>query len=239
MNALKNKLGLALIALLGLNNLTAQEATENRISKTSGGFGYFGFTGKRVNIGELNSFLASQDYGKVKPEQLTWGGGGNFAIRNVLVGGEGAGFFTSQTSNNYNTLTFTGGYGYFNTGYILCCKKRYTLYALAGIGGGGYSMIINNKNMNTSFHDQVNSPSGAVTIESGGLLFNAQLCYQYFFCGKNTEGFFAGLKAGYHYSPSNWKMSVNNIQLSEAPGINMNGAFVTLILGGGSLIKNK
>jgi len=229
------KLGIALTALAITTNIFSQENAARKSVKLNGGFGHGSFTIQQININGLNNLLTAQGYGKINPYQMSWGGGGNFAIKNFLIGGEGAGFVGSRVSNNSNSIDFTGGYGHFNFGYIIYSGKRSVLYPMLGIGGGGFSILVNQKNQNNNFEDQINSPAGGVIMDAGGLLLNAQIAYQYFICGHEKEGFFIGLKTGYRYSPGQWKMSVNGNELNNAPRINMNGFYATIILGGGSL----
>ncbi len=228
------------VALLIVTTLSAfaQEEKVTTSKKISGGFGHFNFSAQSINIGGLNNLLAASDYGKINPYQASWGGGGNFVIRNFVIGGEGSGYFNSKTSNNFNAIDLNGGYGFFNMGYVVHSGKRSVLYPILGIGTGGYNITVHQKDQNKNIIEQLNTPSGNTTITAGGLLLNAQLAWQYFFYGHQKQGFFVGLKAGYRYSPNSWKLKVNGNGLNDSPNINMNGFNVTLIIGGGSLTKN-
>jgi hypothetical protein len=223
--------------ILSAQTISAQEKVEIKKQRTNGGFGHFSFTGQNIDFGSLNNTISNNGYGKFDATQGTWGGGGCFVINNFILGGEGAGLFASSVSNPSNSIEMSGGYGTFNFGYMLHHAKRSALYSTLGAGVGGFNFIVNQKGGNTDFNQQINTPSGAVTMNAGGALFNAQIAYQYFFCGKQTTGFFVGMKAGYRYSPSAWKLNVNGNNLDGGPTVNMNGAFVTVILGGGFLGK--
>jgi hypothetical protein len=232
------KTGISLAACISFVMATAQE--EKRVNKNLyGGFGHFTFIGQSVNINGLNTLLSEKNYGNINPNQVSWGGGGNFVIKNFVIGGEGAGFFSSNSSNTSNSLNFSGGSGLFNLGYAFAVGKHSLIYPLVGIGGGGYSIVFSQKNTSTDFNNQISVPNGQVNMQSGGILLNAQLAYQRFFCGPEREGFLIGIKAGYHYSPGPWKFTVNRNSVTNAPGINMNGPYVSIILGGGSVFGNK
>jgi len=223
---------------LAINSFSQEEISKKR-EKISGGFGNFNFTAQSINIGGLNNMLSGSGYGQINPLQFSWGGGGNFVIKNFMIGGEGAGFFGASTSNANNSINFTGGYGQFNVGYMISTGKHSVLYPMIGAGGAGFSFLINQKNTKNSFYDQINSPTGSLAMDAGGLILNAHLAYQYFFCGHATQGFFAGFKAGYTYSPNSWKLNIGRNELNDSPLINMNGFYATVIFGGGNLIKSK
>jgi hypothetical protein len=232
------KTGMLLPALFAVFMTTGQ-TLEKKPQSLSGGFGHFSFTEQTLNISSLNSLLKAGNYSQINPNQFAWGGGGNFVIRNFLLGGEGAGFMNSKTSNSVNSLSFTGGYGMFNFGYIAHSGKRSILYPAIGAGGGGFTMIISQKaNGNADFKDQLDTPAGSSQMQAGGLILQAQLAWQYTFWGQEKTGFFIGVKGGYRYCPNTWKLNVNGSALSNSPGINMSGAYITLIIGGGGLTLN-
>jgi hypothetical protein len=124
----------------------------------------------------------------------------------------------------------------FNLGYIVHQGKRSILYPMLGAGGGDFTMLISQKmNSNADFKGQLNTPAGSSQMQAGGLMLQAQLAWQYTFYGEGKSGFFVGVKGGYRYCPNTWKLNVNGSALSNSPGINMNGAYITLIIGGGGL----
>ena len=93
------------------------------------------------------------------------------------------------------------------------------------------------KDPQTDFSQQLNSPSTSINAETGGLILNLHLSYHYFFKRTETTTFFIGLKGGYRYSPGNWKITMNDNTIDGSPGINMNGFFMTVILGGGGTLR--
>jgi hypothetical protein len=201
----------------------------------TGGFGHGSFTARFIDFGALNAALSAQNYATLNPVQFAAGGGGNFVVRDFMFGGEGATIISSAVSNASNSVTFTGGYGQLNLGYILYKSQRSIFYPMLGIGGGGYSLLVRQKNPGGSFDNQIQAPSGGSQLDAGGFLLNVQLAFQRFFCGRNKEGFMLGIKAGYYYSPSAWTMRMSGEELHDAPRLNMNGPYVTLFIGGGSL----
>jgi hypothetical protein len=238
----KTTLNLKMLVLLILPVFTTQaqeQSAKTKRADLSGGFGHFTFSAQQLNMSNLNGTLNSLGYSSLNSNYLSFGGGGGFVINNFFIGGEGGSLSTGNTSNQNSTLSFKAGCGYFNFGYMLCATKRSVFYPVVGLGGGGYTMDVNLKNVNSNFQDQLNTPNGGASLRGGGFMINSQLCYQYFFAGQDKQGFFLGLKAGYRYCPTNWNMSVNGSLVSHAPTVNMNGAYVSIILGGGSLTYNK
>jgi hypothetical protein len=230
---------LAIFTSLAFTTQAQEQAVKNKRETLSGGFGHFTFSGQQLNLNNLNGMLNTLGFNSLSNNYLSFGGGGGFVFNNFFIGGEGGSLATSNTSNLNSTLSFKAGCGYFNFGYIVHSTKRSVLYPIVGVGGGGYTMNVNSKNVNSNFQDQLNTPNGGATLQGGGLMINSQLCYQYFFVGHEKEGLFLGLKAGYRYCPTTWKMSVNGSHVNNAPGLNMNGAYVSIILGGGSLTNCK
>jgi hypothetical protein len=217
-------------------SLAAAQTPEKKHEKISGGFGYFSFTEQTLNISALNGYLKQGGYSQINPTQFSWGGGGYFAISNFLIGGEGEGFLNSKVSSNLNSVNFTGGYGMFNLGYIVYSGKRSILYPTLGAGGAGFTMLIAQKAAsNADFKDQLNTPMGSSQMQAGGLILQAQLAWQYTFCGEGKSGLMIGMKGGYRYCPNTWKLNINGSALNSSPGINMSGAYITLIIGGGGL----
>jgi hypothetical protein len=238
------KTGLTLKMLIILMSLAYTTRAQEQTAKTkrqilNGGFGHFTFSGQQLNLNNLNGMLNTLGYSNLSNNYASFGGGGGFVINNFFIGGEGGSLATSNSSNQNSTLSFKAGCGYFNFGYMLHSTKRSVFYPIVGIGGGGYTMDVKLKNVNPNFQDQLNTPNSGASLQGGGLMINSQLCYQYFFAGHEKEGFFLGIKAGYRYCPTTWKMTVNSAQVSNAPGLNMNGVYVSIILGGGSLIHCK
>jgi hypothetical protein len=217
--------------------LLSQTETTNKCLKRSGGIGHLNFSAEQLNIGSLNSALSANNYGTLNPYTSSFGGGGLFSVNNMLFGGGGAWLMNTSTANSFNSVNLKGGYGCFNIGYLFSAGKRSLFYPTLGIGGGGYTIFVGQKNASSAdFEQQLNTPNGMISIEAGGWMTTFQLNYQYFF-SRSTEGFFIGLSAGYKYSPYAWSSAMNNSKLSNAPEINMNGFFVRLCLGGGSILE--
>ncbi len=236
LNFRKAAIILALSALFSANKLYSQEEqTSNK--KFNGGFGYCSLSGEQQNLDALNRAFEDNGYGKINPLGASIGGGGAFVLKNMVIGGGGAWLANSHENHAGASVSMKGGYGYFSFGYLVHSGKQHVLYPSLGIGGGGYGFSITKGNPPTDFTQQLNSPAGTITTEAGGWMTNFQVNYFYFLGKHNKQGFFVGLKAGYKYSPTSWKISLNNTVLEHSPNLNMNGFFCSLVFGGGNITK--
>jgi hypothetical protein len=227
---------LFIICLFTATFFSAQEQKAKcKHEKLWGGIGHISFSGEQLNLSDLNKSLEGSSYPSIPLNSTSFGGGGVFILNNVVVGGGGAWLMNQKTQNPLSSVNLKGGYGYFSLGYVVYSNKRSLLYPTLGIGGGGYTIMVDQKNSPKDFSQQLNSPNGMVALDAGGWMANFQLSYHYFFTGKDKEGFFIGLKAGYKYSPYNWTTSINDNRLNNSPKINMNGFYATLVLGGGNI----
>lgn len=231
----KNHLLAGLLLLSCLSE--AQETTPATTGPLYGGFGYYAVSAEQIQVNDLNRSLAANGYGQFPAQVASMGGGGGFMIRNFFIGGGGAWLMGADRSVNGNRSSLRGGYGLFHLGYALHAGKHQVLYPCLGIGGGGFDLGFTRYNFSSDFNEQVGAPIGTTTIRAGGLMLSAQVAWQYFFCRDAMQGFCVGVKAGYKYAPSAWNFSVNETALSNAPDVNMNGVFLTLFIGGGSLTR--
>ena len=218
--------------------INAQSSEKNSNPKYSGGFGYFSFAGEQLNFDGLNKTMSANGYSKINNKSGSFGGGGYFMFNNFMIGGSGASLMNTQTSSSSNSLSLKGGYGFCNIGYMVYSGKRSLLYPAIGVGGGGYDIALSKNNFQGDFTQQLNAPTGMLTAKAGGWMLNAQLTYQHFLSKSVSGGWFIGLKAGYRFAPTDWNITVNNNTLNNSPKINMNGAYISILLGGGGLSSN-
>jgi hypothetical protein len=225
------------LLLLILFSTMATAQTEVKSNKSCGGFGYFSFSGEQLHLTDLNHSLTANGYSSFNTIGTSYGGGGYFVINNFMIGGGGSWLADSRRKNPGSSQHLKGGYGCFSIGYLIYSGKRSLFYPTIGLGGGGYDMIVSKNSSSPDFTQQLNTPSGTLSANAGGWMSNIQLNYQCFFSKAGTEGFFIGLRAGYKYSPYDWSVGIDNNKLNNAPGINMNGFYASIILGGGSVFK--
>jgi hypothetical protein len=237
-----NTIGKLLLAVLLFSLKPSAAQTESAIPKNKalyGGIGHLTFSEEQLNLKGLNKTLTQNGYGTLNNYSQSFGGGGSFVIKNIVLGGGGAWLKNIGTQNSINSVSLKGGYGYFSMGYIAFGGRQSLLFPQLGIGGGGYTMQIQNKRTSIDFSQQLNSPAGVTIIETGGWMANLELTYLYFLNRNAKEGFCFGIKAGYKYAPNNWTAKDNGVALANSPKINMNGFFVSVLFGGGSVSTNQ
>jgi hypothetical protein len=239
LNTTKLALASFLFLVCNMHPLVAQEKTEPNSQACGpqycGGFGYFTFSSEMINTSELNHSLEQSGYAAFGPSMPSWGGGGMFVIHNFMIGGQGAGYFGQQRSSDISTADLRGGYGQASIGYLFRTTKRSVLFPVIGIGGGGMTLNTGPNSSPGDFSQQLKSPSGTLSASAGGWFLTAELTFNHFFLASELQGFFIGARAGYRYSPESWKFTNNGNAYGNSPGINMNGLYLTLLIGGGGI----
>ncbi len=218
---------------------TAAQTEKNPRSKHTGGFGHFNGSYETVNLGELNTLLEQTGYPALSPAYLSFGGSGYFVIKNVLFGGGGASLSGQNFESDTTVLNMSGGYGYFSLGYLISSGKRSFFYPNVGLGLGGFGFQLGKKGATTDFREQLETPGGRFHSDAGGYFINLQMAWQRMFGTGSKKGWSLGFKAGYKISPSTWNLNVNGEKSSNAPGINMNGIYASISIGGGTLFGDR
>jgi len=193
----------------------------------NGGFGCFGPTVGIVNFDGLND--AFEDGGvmlKEKPSSLQWGfGGAGFAlIDRVVIGGSGWG--SSQTVGSENlraTIEIAGGE--FDLGYQVFSMKHLLIAPVLGIGGGGYTIELQDTSgAPGSFNQLLKNPGRTSKVSFSGLTLSPQLMV-------TVPIKFVGLqlRGGYCYTPATpeWGLEGGS-KLSKGPDISKGMPFATL-----------
>lgn len=222
---------------------TAQEMAVH--NKKGGGRGYFMFGGSIIDIKSLNSKLDSKGYPKFPDNFISLGGGGHGIIGKVIIGGEGHGLIGRETTGGSKTYktSISAGYGFFNFGYIVYSTKGLSVYPLLGLGGGGMSFKIVERETIPSFDDVLNNPKRSANLSTSGFLLNLALGTDYLLKleedKKREGGLVFGLRIGYTFAliKGSWKM--DGIEISGGPEIGITGPYIRLMIGGGGSGKSK
>jgi hypothetical protein len=217
-------------------------AQETNTKKVSGGVGYFmiGYSG--FSVSDINTQFQISGYPELQKGTISLGGGGHFVYRNWIIGGEGHGLPGGKVSNDRYDLSISGGYGFFNTGYIVYHTKTLNLYPLVGVGGGGSSVVITEKaNEPSGFEEVLCNSARQSTITNGGFMMNFSIGADFFVLADKTEnatgGWLIGIKAGYVVQLNNNQWYFNGRSLQESPQGCISGPYVRLTIGGGGLVN--
>lgn len=120
------------------------------------------------------------------------GVGGYGYSKNFVIGGEGT-YFSGERKNNNTQTDIDGGWGYFYTGYRYA-KNKLVVQPTAGIGFGGYTItVLNKENPITSLNGGTDR---LVRVNNGNFLVHSGLLLEYAISSTNA----IGLKSGYNFS---------------------------------------
>ncbi|GBD03418.1 hypothetical protein HRbin19_00700 [bacterium HR19] len=231
---------IAMVVFSFPNLLYAQETGQ---ADKIGGVAYFILGGKILNLSSLNTRLESKGYPKISNNFISLGGGGHFAVKRFIIGGEGHGFFSKETENIGYRASVGGGYGFFNIGYIVYRTEGLNVYPLLGLGGGAMTLELVEKAISPSFDDLLSNPRGQANLSVGGFLINLAVGLDYFLALRRGErgegGLDFGLRLGYIFSPfmGSWRMSGAGV--SGGPSVAPTGPFIRLTIGGGGFGEEK
>lgn len=234
---------LSLAVMLGGIDLMAQGNETNSTGKASnsknyGGFGYFMLGYHSFNLSEMNTALKDHGYPELSNGSMSIGGGGHYLVKNWLLGGEGFGLPGSRVENDEYIVSHTGGYGFFDIGYLVVKTPSFFLYPILGIGGGGMTVNLKEKDEQTTvFGDILENPGRETNMDNSGFMLNFSFLANYMIYGEKEDtysgGFILGIKAGYilNLDGNNWYQ--NQDKLTQTPSSGISGPYVTLVFGGG------
>lgn len=95
-----------------------------------------------LDTSPINDWLDDADVDDFSMVTPTIGGGIHAILaEKVIVGMKGSAFY-SEGGGDYLEATLSGGYGYFEVGYLVINQRRWMLAPVIGIGGGGLSMAL-------------------------------------------------------------------------------------------------
>jgi len=217
-------------------------AKEKEKKIVRGGAGYFSLGGSIIDIDALNSRLENKGYPKFSKNFFSLGGGGYGIIGNIIIGGEGHGLIEKETSSNSCGVSFACGYGFFDIGYIIYSTEKLFLYPFLGIGGGGMSLKIIEKE-SPDFDKLLESPEGNAELSSGGFLIHLSLGADYslkqYKCKRGKSRLIFGIRAGYIFTPFKGDWEMNDFKVSNAPKMGITGPYVRLLVGFGGIVSVK
>jgi len=221
-------------ALIYAQGTEAKEADTKKVK--GGGGGGFMVGVSQFDLNTLNDKLKAKGFEDLGDNQIFFGGGGYGIINGkILLGGEGGGF-SKDVASSTQKASLSGGYGFFDIGYVIFSKSGFNLFPLLGIGGGGFSLRIVERAPSPTFDEILDNPKREANISTGSFLFNFALGLDYLLAlGEDKEGrggLLLGIRAGYIFDPTkaDWKMTDQDVL--KGPDIRFTGPYVHLVLGG-------
>jgi len=228
------------VSFMYANFTLGQEFTST--SSEKGGVGYSMFGRCIIDLGDLNSKLENNGYPAMSENFFSVGGGGHAIINNKwIIGGEGHTLLGEEASHENYKQSITGGYGFFDLGYILFSIKDLRVYPLLGLGGGGLNLKIKEDIASLSLDNILNNPGRGAELTNGGFLMNLGGGIDYLFTfGKDEKsrgGMFLGIRAGYTISTFKGKWTMDGVEISGAPETGLKGPYIRFMIGGGAFDK--
>lgn len=190
-----------------------------------------------IDLEDFNERLDQRGYPTFSDDLFSFGGGGHAVINRVILGGEGHGFVTRETSSGGHKNSLACGYGFFDLGYVVYSAGGLDVYPLVGLGGGAISLKIVESGT-PSFDDILDDPGRGAELVTGGFLLNVALGSDYLLTlggDENGEGGLVfGLRVGYTFSPIKGDWQFEGTPVSGGPVLSITGPYIHLMIGGGT-----
>lgn len=238
-----NRLAAALVLAVAIPLLPGGAAPLSA-QELPGGRGAFqvGFQGS--DLSGLNARLTQAGYPSFDDGFLTLGGFGWGRVGRVLIGGEGHGMLPREetTADGTYRTRLTGGYGFFNLGYLAHSGRRLDLYPIAGVGGGGMVLDVVERSSPT-FDDVLDDPARSSRLTSGTLLLSAALGGDLRLGHPRRShrdrgdgdggGLFVGIRTGWVWAPGDTEWELDELNdVAGGPTAGLEGFFIRISLGG-------
>lgn len=227
---------LAALLTMAVLPARAQPDDDGEAQSDRGGFGYFAVGPAYASIEELNDQLSSAGYPMFSRTMLTLGGGGMGRVSDrLLLGGEGYALTSTSKAHRGRGVRLSGGYGFFNVGYLAIERGPLSAYPFLGFGGGGTTLSIESGPI-ASFDQVLAQPDRGTEASKEGLLVQAGFSGSLFLGGsdeKGVGGFLLGVQVGYAWDLSGDTWTVDDVELSGGPAAGIGGPYLRLRFGGG------
>lgn len=212
--------------------LSATAAAQPAPTVEPEGAGFFAIGGAWPDTEELDTALDAAGYPTFGGGALTLGGGGYGIHRGrILVGGEGYGVIAGEDAFDGRTVTFGGGYGLFNIGYLLTPTPATRVYPLLGIGGGGSTLRIGAQATADSFGGILANPGRSSQVTRGSFLLSFGLGAEYRL-HPDGHGLMVGVRAGVLVAPFTSAWHLEDSAIEGGPDASLAGPFVVFTIGG-------
>ena len=219
----------AIAAALVPTTLDAQQV------RLTAGRGYFQVGYTALDLDALNQTLRAEGISEFEEGFYTLGGGGHVERDRFLIGGEGHAMLEqSETSGGFKRR-LSGGYGFFDLGYLVVRTDRVRVFALGGMGVGGVGLTAEERSV-ASFEEVLEEPRRGSTLSTGGFLFQLAAGADHIFRFRDnpnsSSGMAVGLRAGYVFSPGEGEWRVNGSDAAGGPETGTGGFYVRFSVGG-------
>ncbi len=227
------RLTVGLLLMVPMTGLTATPDFDR------GGAGFLALGFRWTDLDPLAPALARAGFGPMAGRWVSLGGGGWGVRGRLLLGGEVHGLLDRRPTADGREARLSGGYGFFDLGYVLARTSAGQAYGLVGLGGGRWSLRVQEAGRIPDFPDVLRRPSGSVRLTTGGFLLQAAL-------GLDARvpvvrrphyrgDLLLGLRVGYVWQPGEGAWRLEGTPVVGGPDLRLTGPSVRLVLGWQSL----
>jgi hypothetical protein len=188
-----------------------------------------------MDVSKLQVFVP--DLSKLSNQQILLGGTGHGFINKLAIGGTGSAIIGNGMKTSDLKVSYGGGYGTFDLGYMIINKERFKIYPLFGLGGGGYGIKISS-NQDLSVNDISSNPKREIDLSVGSFVMDVSLnlnalpLVHYDAIDNSYGGLMTGVRVGYVYGfpTSDWTYEGGDV--NDGPNFGINMFYVKLVIGG-------
>jgi hypothetical protein len=201
-------------------------------AQRSGGGGHFALGSVRLELDELNGLFTANGLPTVESSAISFGGGGYAVNGRLVLGGEGHGFMLGDetTADGRTGLRVGGGYGVAILGWELNPGSNLRIQPRAGIGGGGYSVQIGDREV-PRLEDVLADPGRGSNLTHGGLVRTLGIRVEGTFRG--SGGPVLGVEWGRVKGLGSWGWASDWGDVTRGPNLPFEGNYIRGTIGGG------
>jgi len=198
---------------------------------------YLSLGGLMLNdLDTVNSRLEESGYSTVPERYFTGGGGIRYSSESIVLGLQGHRFRDEKHYvGNYRTQ-FSGGYGFFEAGYVLLATEGFRFYPLIGIGGGAITLSIYERD-SADFGEILADPGRGSEMSNAQLLIDFSVGAEYLLRLVDSGGLIVSVQLGYLYPlyDRGWgvydRENRYNEDVSDGPDFTFSGPHAQINLG--------
>jgi len=216
--------------------LAARPQTAPAPAFDRGGLGFFTVGLRWAHLDPLHRALTGAGFAPLADRFVSLGGGGWAVLGRLLLGGEGYGLLGQRTTLGDREARLAGGYGFFDLGYVIARSSAVRAYGLVGLGGGRWSLRIQEAGRVPDFAGLLRRPEGSTRLTTGGFLLQTAVGLDLGAPVVRRSGyrgdFLVGLRVGYVWQPGGegWRLE-GGPPVVGGPDVRLTGPTVYLVLG--------
>ncbi len=195
--------------------------------------------GVGFDLDGINGALAGRGFDEVSGNMVSVGGGGHVVLGRWIVGGEGFGLMPRESDTPAGDwgARVSGGGGLVNLGFTAVRVGGTSIYPLIGVGAGALSLEMSERTSPT-FDQVMANPGRGSSLTQVTMLVQPAIGLDHFVPVGTADGFLAGfvvgVRAGYTFAPTTSDWYLDTMRLPGGPKQGMEGAFVRVMIGGGT-----